>query len=203
MVQAKRAAIYCRVSTSDQDCARQVLELTEYAQRGGYEVVAVHTETASGAKNDRAERAKVMKMAQARKIDVVLCSELSRWGRSTQDLLNTLQQLSSWNVSLMPLNGMQMDLSTPTGKLMCTLLAGLAEFERDMIRERVKSGLASAKARGKKLGRQVGQNPSDKYARKVIAMVNEGRSYRNISDNLNISKTTVTEIVKRHRAQVG
>lgn len=197
---AKRAAIYTRVSTSEQDCARQVIELKQYAERCGIEVVEIFTETASGAKNDRAERAKVMKLAQARKIDVVLCSELSRWGRSTQDLLSSLQQLAAWCVSLMPLVGMQMDLTTPTGKLMTTMLAGLAEFERDMIRERVISGLAARKASGKALGRQVGTNPSDKYAGKVMSMIEGGMSHRVIAAKLGISKNTVLAITKR-RAQ--
>lgn len=83
MGQLKRAAIYTRVSTADQNCERQRFELAEYAERSGVEVVAVFTETASGSKNDRAERAKVIKLAQARKIDIVICSELSRWHSSS------------------------------------------------------------------------------------------------------------------------
>ena len=85
---------------------------------------------------------KVMALAQARKIDAILVTELSRWGRSTQDLVQTLDDLHSWKVSVLAQTGLSFDLSTASGKLMRTIMAGLAEFERDLIRERVKSGLA-------------------------------------------------------------
>ena len=158
-------------------------------------------ETGSGAKLDRAERKKVMDLAQRRDIDAVLVTELSRWGRSTIDLLNTLRDLEGWSVSVVAMSGMTCDLSTPHGRMMATLLSGIAEFERDLISERVKSGLAAAKARGKKLGRQKGQRPkSDKLAPQVIAFVGEGRSYRWIARDLGLSKNTVMDIVKRERA---
>src|SRR5262245_21257712 len=83
-------------------------------------------------------------------------------GGSTQDLVQTLDDLHSWKVSVLAQTGLSFDLSTASGKLMRTIMAGLAEFERALIRERVRSGLASARARGVKLGRQVGQRPSDK-----------------------------------------
>jgi putative DNA-invertase from lambdoid prophage Rac len=159
--------------------------------------VAVFKETASGAKNDRVERAKVMQLARAREIDAILVTELSRWGRSTQDLVQTLDDLHGWKVSVLAQNGLSFDLSTSTGKLMRTIMAGLAEFERDLIRERVKSGLAAARAKGMKLGRQPGQRPSDKKAKRVLAMHEEGLSYRLIGRNVGLSKNTVMEIVRR------
>ena len=119
-----------------------------------------------------------MALAQARQIDAVLVTELSRWGRSTQDLVQTLDNLHSWKVSVLAQTGLTFDLSTAGGKLMRTIMAGLAEFERDLIRERVKSGLAGAKARGVKLGRRTGYRPSDKKAKKVISQHAEGLSYR-------------------------
>lgn len=198
----QRAAIYARVSTSDQSCERQVTELSVFAERGGYEVVEVFKETASGTKANRAERGKIIDLAQARKIDAVLVSELSRWGRSTQDLLDTLNQLAGWKVSVVAMSGMTFELGTPHGRMMATMLAGIAQFERDLLSERVKSGLAAARARGKKLGRQPGQRPkSDKLAPKVMAHIAEGRSYRWIARDLGISKNTVTDIVKRKRSE--
>ena len=89
------AAIYCRVSTADQSCARQERDLTALADRAGYEVVGIFKETGSGVRLDRAERRKVMALAQARQIDAVLVTELSRWGRSTTDPLATLRKLEA------------------------------------------------------------------------------------------------------------
>ncbi len=195
----QRAAIYARVSTTDQSCERQVDELTAFARRGGYDVVEIFKETASGTKASRAERRKIMGLAQARKIDAILVSELSRWGRSTQDLLDTLSQMAGWKVSVVAMSGMTFELDTPHGRMMTTMLAGIAQFERDLLSERVKSGLAAARARGKKLGRQPGQRPkSDKLAPQVIQAVADGRSYRWIARDLGINKNTVTEIMKRH-----
>ena len=111
----------------------------------------------------------MLALAQERWIDAVLVTELSRWGRSTQDLLATLYQLAGWNVSVVAMSGMTYELGMPHGRMMATMLAGIAQFERDLISERVRSGLAAAKARGKKLGRQLGQRPvADRYGPRVL-----------------------------------
>ena len=86
----QRAAIYAQVSTADQSCERQIAEFTAFAERGGFEVHGIFRETASGTRHNRVVRNHVMELAQARRIDAVLVTELSRWGRSTQDLLDTL-----------------------------------------------------------------------------------------------------------------
>jgi DNA invertase Pin-like site-specific DNA recombinase len=164
-------------------------------------VVAVFKETASGAKDNRPERNKVLALAQARKIDAVLVTELSRWDRSTQDLVKTLDDLHGWGVSVLAQTGLSFDLGTPNGRLMRTIMAGLAEFERDLIRERVKSGLAAAKANRKILGRQFGQRPSDKKAARVRKLHSGGLSYRLIARNVGLSKNTVMQIVKRDAQQ--
>jgi len=195
-----QVAIYCRVSTDDQSCERQERDLRALAKRAGHKVVAVFKETASGADNGRPERAKVLRLARAREIDAVLVTELSRWGRSTQDLVQTLDDLHCWKVSVLAQTGLSFDLSTASGKLMRTIMAGLAEFERDLIRDRVKSGLAAAKARGVKLGRQIGQRPSDKKAKRVLGMHADGLSYRLIARNVGLSKNTVMDIVRRNSA---
>jgi putative DNA-invertase from lambdoid prophage Rac len=193
----QRAAIYCRVSTADQSCERQERDLLAFAERGGFEVVTVHKETGSGAKTDRIERKKIMALAQAREIDAIVVTELSRWGRSTIDLVETLQALQAWDVSVLAVSGLQFDLSTPHGKMIASVMAALAEFERDLIRDRVTSGLANAKARGKKLGRQVGQRPSDKKAARVAELSGEGLSLRLIGRQVGLSKNTVGAILRR------
>lgn len=204
----RRVAIYCRVSTSEQDNDRQERDLLEYAQRAGFEVVEVFKETLSGIRKARGkqpvERKKVMDLAQRRKIDAVLVTEMTRWGRSTQDLMDTLGQLASWDVSLIAQTGLTFDLSTPQGKLIANLMASLAEFEHDLLRERVRSGIAAAKARGQKFGRRPGYRPSDEHAPDVIRLSRvEKVSQREIARRLNISKTTVNEILKRERRETA
>ena len=201
----RRVAIYCRVSTSDQDCDRQERDLLEHAGKAGYEVVGVFKETLSGIRKARGrqpiERARVMALAQRREIDAVLVTELTRWGRSTQDLMATLGDLASWDASLIAQTGLMFDLSTPQGRLVASLMASLAEFEHELLRERVKSGIAAAKARGQTFGREKGYRPSDRHATEVLRLAaEEGLSQRAIAARLRISKTTVNDIFKRQKA---
>ena len=198
------AALYCRVSTADQTCARQERDLKAFAKKAGYKVVGVWKETSSGAKNDRAERKKILALAQAREIDVTLVTELTRWGRSMLDLFHTLQDLQSWDVSLVAQTWLQFDLRSAQGKLIASLMAALAEFERDLLRERVRSGIAAARKRGMVFGRRPGQRiKADRHAPRVLKLVEAGHSYREISHRLSISKNTVLSIVKRDRAAVS
>jgi DNA invertase Pin-like site-specific DNA recombinase len=200
----QKVALYCRVSTADQSCARQERDLLAFAARAGYEVVGIWKETASGMQDDRSERNKVMALAQACRIDAILVTELTRWGRSMLDLVHTLHELQARGVSLIAHAGWQFDLSTPQGKLIASLMSALAEFERDLLRERIRSGLAAAKARGTLLGRRPGQRiKADRLTPKVLEYVKAGWSYRKIGRELNISKNTVTEIVKRYRHPQG
>ena len=127
-------------------------------------------------------------------------TELTRWGRSTLDLFHTLNDLQAWGICLITQTGLQFDLATPQGKMIATLMAGLAEFEHDLLRERVRAGVKAAQARGVVFGRRCGQRiKSDKLAPKVLALVAAGHSYRQIGRQLNLSKNTVLEIVKRER----
>jgi DNA invertase Pin-like site-specific DNA recombinase len=101
------------------------------------------------------------------------------------------------------MNGMTFDLATPHGRMIATVLAGIAEFERELIQERIRSGIAAAKAHGKRLGRQPGQRPkSDRLAPKVLALVEQGRSYRLIAREVGLSKNTMADIVKRSRGSL-
>jgi DNA invertase Pin-like site-specific DNA recombinase len=174
--------------------------LAAFAARASYAVAGIFKEKASGVRLDRAERKRVLALVQRREIDAVLVTELSRWGRSTTDLLATLKELEARRVSLVALNGMTFDLATPHGRMMATVLAGISAFERELTAERIRSGIAAAKARGKRLGRQPGERPrSDRLAPKVLALVAQGRSYRLVARELGLSKNTVAGIVKRDR----
>ncbi len=185
-----KIAIYTRVSTKDQSCERQIKDLTEYAQRCGYEVVGVFSETMSGMKVERTQRKAVMKLAKARDIEAVLVTELTRWGRSTTDLVSTINDLFSWNCSLIAQNGFQCDLSTPHGKMILGIMATLAEFERDLFAERVRSGVALARSKGKVFGRKPGSK-GDKYRNDIKLMTEEGKSIRAIAQKLGLSKGVV------------
>jgi putative DNA-invertase from lambdoid prophage Rac len=185
-----RVAIYCRVSTHDQNCERQERDLREYAERLGYDVVGIWSEFGSGVKLDRVKRKEIMAIARKGKIDAVLVTELTRWGRSTIDLINTLNDLHSWKVSLIAQTGMQFDLSTPAGNLMLTIMAGLAEFERSLIQERIKSGVALARSKGKVFGRKPGSK-ADKYRNDIKLLNEEGKSVRVIATKLGLDKGMV------------
>src|SRR5262249_4725514 len=164
-----------------EDCDRQVRDLTAYAERAGWNAAWVFKEQGSGVNTQRKERKRVMELARARKIDAVLVTELSRWGRSLQDLLATLQELHSYG-AVVAQTGLQFDLSTPQGKLFASIMGGLAEFERDLLSERVKSGMAAAKARGSKIGRQPGQKVRPHpLTPQVLNLVRAGASYLSFS----------------------
>lgn len=186
-----RVAIYARVSTKDQNCDRQISDLVAYAQRADFAICEIYKETASGAKNDRQERNRAIDLARNRKVDAVLVTELSRWGRSTLDLLSSLEFLASYGVSLICLSGMDLNLSTPHGKLMTQILAGVAEFERELLRERVRSGVAAARARGKILGRP--REDTRDRCQQVNILRSQGMSERAIGKQLSIGKSTVNK----------
>ena len=189
----QRAAIYTRVSTRDQSCDRQIAELTEYAARTGCEVVGVFKETGTGAKSDRTERNKVIDLARKRQIDLVLVWELSRWGRSTPDLRSTIEDLAKRGVALRALNEPDFDITTAQGKLMLNLLASISEFERDLLRERIKSGIAHARSNGTKLCRPIGR-PAFDCSDAVERLLAKDQSVRRVAAELGISKTTVMKV---------
>lgn len=188
-----RVAIYARVSTADQSCGRQLAELSDYAGRSGYEVVGTFTEVGTGAKNDRYERNKVIELARKKLIDLVIVSELSRWGRSTPDLRSTIEELASRGVALRALNGPELDVSSAQGKLMLNVLAAISEFERDLLCERIKSGVAHARSNGTKSGRAIGR-PVFGRTERVQRLLWENKTIRAIASELGISKTTVMKI---------
>jgi DNA invertase Pin-like site-specific DNA recombinase len=179
----QRAALYCRVSTADQSCERQERDLAAFAARAGYAVAGIFKETASGVRLDRAERKSVLARVQRREIDAALVTELSRWGRSTTDLLATLKELEARRVSLVAINGMTFDLATPHGRMMAIVLAGISALDRELTAERIRSGIAAAKARGKRLGRQPGERPRSDRCSATALMAGRIASSRNAPDS--------------------
>ena len=145
-----RAGLYARVSTQDQQTLpMQSRAMREYAARRGWTIAMQVKEVGSGA-TQRQLREKLLEAARRREIDVVLVWRLDRWGRSVADLLTTLQELQHLGVGFVSLTE-ALDLTTPAGRAMAALLSVFAEFEREILRERVLAGLAHARQSGKQL----------------------------------------------------
>jgi putative DNA-invertase from lambdoid prophage Rac len=121
---------------------------------------------------------------------------LTRWGRSTIDLIDSLTQLNSWGVSLIAQNGFQFDLTTPHGKMIASIMATLAEFERDLLKERIKSGISNARDKGKIFGRPTGGKLADNCDR-IKLLRSQGRSIRSIATEVGLSKTSVNKCCDR------
>ena len=147
-----RAGLYARVSTQDQQTIPlQTRAMREYAIRRGWTIALQVREIGSGA-SQRERREQLLEASRRREIDVVLVWRLDRWGRSVTDLLATLQELEHLGVGFVSLTE-ALDLTTPAGRAMAALLAVFAEFEREILRERVRAGLAHARQNGQRLGR--------------------------------------------------
>jgi DNA invertase Pin-like site-specific DNA recombinase len=149
-------AIYARVSTLHaQNPEMQLDELREYASRREWEIVGSYVDQGvSGSKESRPELNRLMSDAHRRKFDAVLVWKIDRWGRSLTHLVNSLADLAAYGVAFVSLRD-NLDLSTPSGRLMLQIIGAMAEFERSLIQERVRAGLRNARAKGKRLGRPV------------------------------------------------
>jgi DNA invertase Pin-like site-specific DNA recombinase len=150
-----RAAIYARVSTAHngQSPEMQLTELRGYCQRRGLDVATEYVDVGiSGAKDSRPELDKLMAAARRRFVDAVVVYRYDRFARSLRQLVNALCEFDALGIQFVSLHE-GVDTSTPNGRLVFGIFASIAEFERELIRSRVRSGLAAAKARGKRLGR--------------------------------------------------
>jgi DNA invertase Pin-like site-specific DNA recombinase len=179
-----RAAAYSRVSTSDgsQSLDVQLVPLREFVAKRGWELVGEFVDEESGLREKRAGFESVMRLGRQRKVDVIIVASLDRWGRSLKQLVNSLDELVSLGVSFVSLRE-SLDFSTPTGQLMTHLLGCFAEFEIGLIRQRVKAGLANARARGKRLGRP----PMNINAVELMKLKSEGLPLREISRRVGVS----------------
>jgi putative DNA-invertase from lambdoid prophage Rac len=196
-VKMVRAGLYARVSTQDQHTLpMQNRAMREYAARRGWTIAMQVKEVGSGA-TQRQLRAKLLEAARRREIDVVLVWRLDRWGRSVADLLATLQELEHLGVGFVSLTE-ALDLTTPAGRAMAALLAVFAEFEREVLRERVRAGLAHARQNGKRLGRPL---TAALKADQVRKLCRTGFSKSEIARRLHIGRTSVRRILDK-RTQV-
>jgi len=189
-----RIAIYARVSTSDQTTENQVRELTEWADRAGHEVVTIYDDNGvSGAKGRefRQEFDKLLRGAVRREFDLVAAWSVDRLGRSLQDLVGFLTELHGAGVDLY-LHQQALDTTTPGGKAMFQMMGVFAEFERSMISERVKAGLARTKAKGTKLGRP---KTSPRKEAQILKLRSKGMGMIKIGKELGVGTSVVQRVV--------
>ena len=180
-----RAAIYARVSTIEQNCENQLLELRRYVEARGWTGVEFADSGVSGAKDKRPALDALIKDAKRRRFDVLVCWRLDRLGRNLRHLVTMLEELQHVGVAFVSM-GEGIDCTTPAGKLQLHILAALAEFERERIRERVLAGLQRAKTQGKRLGRPTRELPSE-----AIQIVQRaGLTVRQAADKLGVSPAT-------------
>lgn len=191
-------ALYARVSTEDQKCALQLDEMHGYCQRRNWTVYAEYVDTGwSGAKKDRPQLNKLMRDAQKHMFDCVIVWKIDRFGRSVAHFCENIQSLDSWGVRFMCISqSVDTDNQNPGSRLLMQILAAVAEFEREMIRERVKAGMAAAKRRGVRLGRHA--LVVDKV--KVLELHLRGKAIRKIAEELKLKRDLVHRIVKAAQA---
>lgn len=196
-----KCALYARVSTTDQNCEMQLRDLREYCARRGWEIGAEYVDTGwSGAKISRPEFDRLMTDARKRGFDVVMVWKLDRWGRSVSNCLATIQELSRLNIRWIALTqNIDTDENNPMARFILHIMAAFAEFEREIIRERVKAGMGAAKHRGKKLGRPKRVFRHDQ----ALELRAAGKSLREIAAELGIGRGTVERVLKASHKGFG
>lgn len=202
---ASRVALYARVSTREQTTDNQMDRLLEIADMRGYNIVGEYVDVASGADQHRPQLNRMLASAKRGEIDRILAIRLDRLARSVVNLAELVGNLNAWAVALEIID-QPIDTLTASGRLTYTILSAVAEFERELIRDRTRDGLARAKAEGKAIGRPK-KELSDYQEQKLRTILNEDPkiSMRKLSEHFTgISRTRLTEIVKEgnYRAEV-
>jgi DNA invertase Pin-like site-specific DNA recombinase len=189
-----RAAIYARVSTNNgQDPHMQTRELREYCKRRGWDVEGEYVDAGiSGAKEHRPQLDMLLAVCRRRRVDAVVVYRYDRFARSLRQLVNALEEFRSLGIEFISLHE-GVDTSTPNGRLVFGIFASIAEFERELIRDRVKSGIAAAKSRGKRLGRpRVSVD-----AARIAGLRASGLSWPKIAAELGVSVGTVYQAAQK------
>jgi putative DNA-invertase from lambdoid prophage Rac len=184
---APRVGLYARVSTHDQQTLPlQLSAMREHAEHRGWAVVMTVEDVGSGVR-ERPKREDLVRTARRRELDLILVWRLDRWGRSLVDLVTTLQELTALQIGFVSLSE-ALDLTTPSGRALAGMLAVFAEFERDILRDRVKAGIAQARKEGRSHGKP---QTIARHAAEVKKLFQGGVSKREIAKRLGISRTSV------------
>ncbi len=187
-----RVGLYARVSTYDQQTLPlQMQAMQRYVQTRGWNVVIAVEEVGSGVLM-RPQRERLLKAARRREVDAILVWRLDRWGRSLPDLLTTLQELTALGVGFISLTE-ALDLTTPMGRAMAGMLAVFAEFERDILRERVKAGIAQARKEGKPHGRP---RTIAHQQERIQELYRQGMNKAQIARELGVARTSVRRLLR-------
>ncbi len=190
-----RAALNARVSTAEQTVDPQLDALREYARARGLEVVEEFVDLGvSGAKDRRPALDRLLKDAQRRRFDLVACVKLDRLARSVRHLTTLAAEFEALGIGLVVID-QAIDTTTPSGRLLFHVLGAIAEFERDLIRERTAAGMRAARRRGKRIGRPRAITGSATFA--LERGLAEGRSISSLARDLGVSRATVTAEVRR------
>jgi putative DNA-invertase from lambdoid prophage Rac len=191
-----KAAIYARVSTTDQTNGIQVRELTEYVERRGWQLAGTYQDQMSGAKASRPGLDQLFADARRRKFDIVVVWKLDRFGRSLVDCVSGIQELASLGVRFIATSqGLDTDESNPASKLLLHILAAVAQFERELIRERVSAGMKAAKTHGTKTGKAIGRPRRIFNRDEVVRLRATGLSIEKVADKMNIGVGTVVRVL--------
>lgn len=190
----KPAAIYARVSTSDQDHEMQLQELRMQAAARGWDEVVEYIDTGSGISPSLPERARLIKDARAGKIHAVLVWRFDRFARSTRQLVDALENFRAWGVEFLSTHE-GIDTTTPGGRFAFHVFAAIAEFERELIRERAKAGMENAKRNGTKSGRPIGRPRRHVDVARARRLHAEGRSWGSVSRTMGIPKTSLRRAI--------
>lgn len=196
-----KTAIYTRVSTGEQTTENQVRELRKVIEHRGWELVATYEDAGISGSKSRKQRPaldNLLKDAVKGKFDIVMCWAVDRLGRSLEDLLSTLKELHSVNVGLY-LHQQALDTTTPSGRAMFQMIGVFAEFEREMIRERVRAGLARARAQGKVLG-QKHKLRVDRRRRIYREWEEDGKTVTQLAKENNVGRPTIYRILDEFAA---
>ena len=190
-----KCALYARVSTHNgQRPELQLAELREFAAKRGWAIAGVFVDVGvSGSKDSRPQLDAMLRLAKLRKLDVIAVWKLDRFGRSLRHLVDALAELEAVGVAFVSLRD-NLDLTTPQGRLMFQIIGAMAEFERALMRERVKAGLAHARAHGRIGGRPRVKRERDRDAKIIRQMRNDGDSYGEIAEVLGRSKADIYRI---------
>jgi DNA invertase Pin-like site-specific DNA recombinase len=192
-----KAAIYARVSTTDQTNANQVRDLQEYVERRGWELGEVYQDHMSGAKTSRPGLDELMADARRRRFDVVVVWKLDRFGRSLVHCVSGIQELASIGIRFIATSqGLDTDESNPASKLLMHILAAVAQFERELIHERVSAGMKAARKHGTKTGNPIGRPRRVFDREEVVRLRNTGLSIEKIAGQMRIGVGTVARVIQ-------